>query len=131
MLLHKQPSIGVLKEGVLKICSKFTGEHPCRRFFSIKLLCNFIEITLRHRCSLVDLLHIFRIPFYKNTYGGLFLLLSFYKSIDRTNCVSGIRTFQNEVAAHSRASSRGGLKMWNNGLVRPSSSDYITQKVIS
>ena len=25
-------------EGVLKICSKFTGEHPCRSAISIKLL---------------------------------------------------------------------------------------------
>ena len=29
-----------------QICSKFTGEHPCRSVISIKLLCNFIEITL-------------------------------------------------------------------------------------
>ena len=29
--------------------------------------------TLRHGCSSVNLLHIFRIPFYKNTSGGLFL----------------------------------------------------------
>ena len=32
-----------------------------------KLLCNFIEIALRHGCSPVNLLHIFRIPFLKNT----------------------------------------------------------------
>ena len=52
-----------LGKGVLKICSKFTGEHPCRNAISIKLLCNFIEIALRH----VNLLHIFRTPFPKNT----------------------------------------------------------------
>ena len=40
-----------LKKDVLKICSNFTGEHECRSVISIKLLCNFIEITLRHRCS--------------------------------------------------------------------------------
>ena len=62
-----------LGKGVLKICSKFTGEHPCQNVMSIKLLCNFIEIVLRHGCSAVDLLHIFRRPFYKNTYGGLLL----------------------------------------------------------
>ena len=28
-----------LRKGVLKICSKFTGEHPCRSAISIKLLC--------------------------------------------------------------------------------------------
>ena len=35
-------------KGVLKICSKFTGEHPCSSVISIKLLSNFNEITLRH-----------------------------------------------------------------------------------
>ena len=37
------------------------------------LLCNFIEITLRHGCSPVNLLHIFRTPFSKNTSGWLLL----------------------------------------------------------
>ena len=41
---------------------------------SIKLLCNFIEITLRHGFSPVNLLHIFRKPFPKNTSGGLLLI---------------------------------------------------------
>ena len=54
-------------KGVRKRCRKFTGEHPCRSVISIKLLCNFIEITLRHRCFPVNLLHIFRTPFLKNT----------------------------------------------------------------
>ena len=40
-----------LRKGVLKICSKVTGEHPCGSAISIKLLCNFIEIGLRHGCS--------------------------------------------------------------------------------
>ena len=34
---------------------------------------NFIEITLRHGCSPVNLLHIFRTPFPKNTSGRLLL----------------------------------------------------------
>ena len=62
-----------LRKGVLKICSKFTAEHPCRSVISIKLQSNFIEITLRHGYSPVNLLHIFRIPFTKNTFGGLIL----------------------------------------------------------
>ena len=45
------------KKGVLKICSTYTGEHPCRGVISIKLLCNFIEITLWHG---VLLLPVFR-----------------------------------------------------------------------
>ena len=38
---------------------------------SIKLLCNFIEITVQHGCSPVNLLRVFRIPFLKNTTGWL------------------------------------------------------------
>ena len=34
---------------------------------------NFIEITLRHRCSPINLLHIFRTPFSQNTSGWLLL----------------------------------------------------------
>ena len=60
-----------LGKGVLKICSKFTEEHPFWSVTSIRLLCNFIEITLRHGCSSVSLLHIFRTPFPKNTSGQL------------------------------------------------------------
>ena len=64
---------GFLGKGVLKISSKFTGEHPCRSLISIKFFSNFIEIALRHRCSPVNLLHIFRTPFHKNTSGRLLL----------------------------------------------------------
>ena len=42
-----------LGKGGLKICNKFTGEHP--------------------GCSPVNMLHIFRTPFPKNTSDGLFL----------------------------------------------------------
>ena len=34
-----------LGKGVLKICSKFTGEHPCRSAISIKLQRNFSKNT--------------------------------------------------------------------------------------
>ena len=54
-----------LGKGVLKICSKFTGERPCRSVILIKLL--------RYGCSPVNLLHIFRTPFPKNTSGWLLL----------------------------------------------------------
>ena len=64
-----------LGKSVLKICSKFTGGYPCRGVISIQLLCNFMEITLRHGCSPVNLLHIFRTTFPKNTSGGLLLKL--------------------------------------------------------
>ena len=54
-----------LRKCVLKICSKFIGEQQCQSLISIKLLCNFIEITLRHGCFPVNLLHIFWTPFSK------------------------------------------------------------------
>ena len=62
---QKQPETPVvfLGKGVLKICSKVTGEHPCRSAISIKFQSNFAEITLRHGCSPVNLLHVFRAPF--------------------------------------------------------------------
>ena len=40
-----------------------------------KVACNVIEVALRHGCSLVDLLHIFRALFHKNT--SRWLLLTF------------------------------------------------------
>ena len=51
----------VLKNG------KFTGKRPCQRVIPIKLQSSFIKIALRHGCSPVNLLHIFRTPFHKNT----------------------------------------------------------------
>ena len=62
-----------LGKGVQEICSKCTGEHPLRSVISIKLQGNFIEITHRHGCFTVNLLHIFRAPFPRNTSGWLLL----------------------------------------------------------
>ena len=60
---------------------KFTGEYDfnkcmisgdsCGSMISIKLQSNFIEIELRHGCSPVNLLDIFRTPFPKNPSGRL------------------------------------------------------------
>ena len=63
---------GFLRKGVLKICSKLTGEHPYRSVISIKLLCNY-KIALRHGCCPAHLLHIFRTPFSRNISGWLLL----------------------------------------------------------
>ena len=71
--IQKQRSRGVLRIRFLKICSKFTGENPCRNAISIKLLGTFIKIALQHGCSPVNLLHIFRTPFPRNTFGWLLL----------------------------------------------------------
>ena len=66
--IHPEVFLG---KGVLKICSKFRGEHPCRSSISMKLKSNFFEIKLRHGCSPVNLLYIFRTPSSKNTSGRL------------------------------------------------------------
>ena len=64
-----------LGKDVLKLCSKLTGEQPCRSVILVKLFCSFVEITLRHGCLPIDLLHIFRIAFPKNTYRWLLVQL--------------------------------------------------------
>ena len=75
-LSRSSPSEQFLGKGIQKICSKFTGEHPCRSGMSIKLHCSFLEIALRHGCFPVNMLHIFRTRFSKNTSEGLFLSIS-------------------------------------------------------
>ena len=69
---QRQPCRGVLskRKYLLKICSKFTGEHPCRSMISI-------EITFQHGCSPVNLQHTFRTPFTKNPSEQLLLVNAF------------------------------------------------------
>ena len=71
-VLSRHPKV-FLEKDVLKISSKSIGEHLCRSVISINLLGNFIEITLRHGCSPVNLLHTFRTPFSKIISGGWFV----------------------------------------------------------
>ena len=68
-----------LVKGVLKICSKFTGEHPCCSVISIKLLCNFIELALQHGYSPVNLLHNFRTLFLRTPLDGCFYVFLKFK----------------------------------------------------
>ena len=63
-----------LGKGILEICSKCTGEHPCLSVILIKLQSNFIEITIRHGCSPVNLLHIFRSLFLRTLLDGYFCI---------------------------------------------------------
>ena len=65
-----------LGKGVPKICIKFTGENPCRSVISIELQSNFIEITLLHGCSPLNLLHLFGTPFLGTLLDGCFCLFS-------------------------------------------------------
>ena len=67
---QKQPSRGVLRKSCFKNIHQIYRRTPMTK---CDLLCNFIEITLRHWCSPVNLLYILRTPFPKNTSKGLFL----------------------------------------------------------
>ena len=83
---RSSPAEVFLRKGVLKICSKCTGEHPCRSVISKKLQ-STLESTLRHGCSPVNLLHFFRTPFLRNTSGEL-LLYHCVETGDRMSHVS-------------------------------------------
>ena len=85
---HPEMFIG---KNVLKICSKFTEEHPCRSVISINLQSNFIEITLWHGCSAVNLLNILRTPFLRNTSG--WLLLSFKHLTESKSNTTSMKSF--------------------------------------
>ena len=62
-----------LGKGVLKICSKFTGEHSCRGAISIKLQSFYIELALRHWCCPVNLQNTFsKHLFLRTSQGGYF-----------------------------------------------------------
>ena len=80
-IYRSSPTKVFLQRGVLKIYSKFTGEHSCRSEISVNLLWNFIEITLRYWSSPVNLLHIFRTSFAGITTGGLLLHLRKRRSL--------------------------------------------------
>ena len=54
-----------LEKGGLKICSKLTGEHPCRSAISIKLQINFGQVE--------GLYH----TFYRHIYNNILMRLSF------------------------------------------------------
>ena len=64
-----------LGKSVLKICSKLTAEHPCRTKISIKLLVTLLKSHFGIGISPVNLSHIFRTPFSRNTSEWLLLKL--------------------------------------------------------
>ena len=72
-IFRSDPPDVFLGKSVLKICSKFTREHPYRSVISVKLQSNFVKIPLS--LAWVNLPHIFRTLFLKNTSGRLLLNL--------------------------------------------------------
>ena len=82
VILQSKPSKDIgsppevfLGKDVLEICSKFTGEHPCRSVMSMIWKWTLLRHIYRHGCSPVNLLHIFRALFLEDTFGGLLLIL--------------------------------------------------------
>ena len=71
--IQKQPSKGALWKRYSESMQQIYRRTRCRSVISIKLLCNFIEITFRHGCFPINLLHIFRTSFPKNTSKQLLL----------------------------------------------------------
>ena len=93
-----------LEKGVFKICSKFTREHPCQSGISKKFLYNYSEITLRHGCSPVNLLHIFKTTFLNNTSGRLFLSIEILWIISYNKCILvrlWVKVFQSKRWVHA------------------------------
>ena len=90
--LRSSPPEVFLRKGVLKICSKFTGEDPCQSVISKKAQSNFIEITLWHGCSPVNSPHIFRASFSRKAFGGLPLrvLLQRKSTLTENSCDSSM-----------------------------------------
>ena len=71
--VQKQPPRGVLSKRCYENIQQIYRRHPCHSAISIKLQCNFIEITLQHGHSPVNLLHIFITSFTNNTFWWLLL----------------------------------------------------------
>ena len=85
---QKQPPRGVPR----KRCSE-NMQQIYRRTPTLKCVfnCNFIQITLRHECSPANMLHIFRTPSPRNTFGWLLLFPLFIEIYGRA-CKDVFRT---------------------------------------
>ena len=77
--LQKQPPRGALWKRCSENMQQIYRRTSMAKCNFNKLLLNFIEITLRHKCSPVNLLHIFRTPFLKNT--SEWLLQSLFRTL--------------------------------------------------
>ena len=74
--MQKQSSRGVLGKRCSENMQQIYRRTPMPKRDFNKVACNFVEITLLHGCSPVNLLHIFRIRFSKDTSGQLLLAMT-------------------------------------------------------
>ena len=70
---QKQPSKCVIKKRCSENMQQIYRRTPMPKCDFNNVVSNFIEISLRHGCSPVNLLHIFSSPFPMNTSGRLLL----------------------------------------------------------
>ena len=92
-IFRRSPPAVFLRKGVLKICSKFTGEHPCRSGISIKLLKSHFSMG----AFPANLIHNFRISFYKKNYGGRLLDIGFSLFSILTTSIEKKRNFEYKI----------------------------------
>ena len=76
---RQQPFRDVLKKRCSENMQQIYKRTPMPKCVSTKLQSNFIEIILRHGCSPVNLLHVFRTTFPKNTSEGLLLKFQVFR----------------------------------------------------
>ena len=90
LMFRRTASEVFVYEGVMNICSKIAGDYPCGSVVSkIKLLGNSIEIIFPYGYFPVNLLHIFRTPFYKNTFERLLLYVTNW--VHQTGAIQGVK----------------------------------------
>ena len=77
--IWKNTFISFIYKALIFLFYSFLLSFPCLIFLSFPLLFKFIEITLWHGCSPVNLLHIFSTPFSWNTSEWLLLHFKFKK----------------------------------------------------
>ena len=112
----KQPSRGFPKKRWSEDMQQIYRRTPMRKCDINEAVSNFIEIALRHGCSPVNLLHIFRTLFPRNTSGRL--LLSDNKSelfpFLPARLLSGAPNNKTDVAADNEmVVSSGCFKPWS------------------
>ena len=81
----KHPSRGVLKKRCFENMQQIYRRTPMPKCMQS----NSIEITFRHGCSPVNLLHIFRTLLLRNTSGQLLLTITIF-ALPRSNCSSTV-----------------------------------------
>ena len=92
---QKQSSIGVLRKRCSENMRQIYRRIPMPTLFNSTLFnfSSFIELALRYGCSPVNLLHAFKISFFKNTYGRLLLRVIFSFIASMSGCCSFVGIF--------------------------------------